>query len=156
MDVKGTARLVAGGTYIFKDGELNVNSQGSMLGTDVLLYLTGSNSGFTINGGGNVRLDATKKGDYGGVVIYQDPLSNPGSENKLNGSATTVINGAIYTPANGVRINGSSGFGQQSVYMPVIADTITVTGSTDMQIDLDEIEMVAPIPEMGAAVRLVE
>jgi len=156
LAIRGTARLVPGGTYIFKDGELRVNAQGSLLGTDVLLYLTGSNSGFTINGGGNVRLDATKAGSHGGVVIYQDPLSNPGSENRLNGSSTTVINGAIYTPANDVRINGSSGFGQESVYMPVIADTITVTGTTDMRIDLTEIEMVAPIPEMGEAVRLVE
>lgn len=156
LTVRGTARLKFGGTYVFKDGELQVNSQGSLLGTDVLLYLTGSTSGFTINGGGDVRLQAAKKGPYGGVVIYQDPLSNPGAENKLNGSSTTVIDGAIYTPGNSVRINGSSGFGQKSVYMPVIADKITVTGSTDMRIDLNEIEMVAPIPEMGQSVRLVE
>jgi hypothetical protein len=156
LTVRGTARLKAGETYVFKDGELQVNSQGSLLGTDVLLYLTGPKSGFTINGGGDVRLHAAKKGPYGGVVIYQDPLSNPGAENKLNGSSTTVIDGAIYTPGNSVRINGSSGFGQKSVYMPVIADKITVTGSTDMRIDLNEIEMIAPIPEMGQSVRLVE
>lgn len=156
LTVRGTARLKSGATYIFKDGELNVNSQGSLLGTDVLLYLTGSKSGFTINGGGNVGLHAAKKGQHGGIVIYQDPLSNPGAENNLNGSATTVIDGAIYTPRNGVRINGSSGFGQKSVYMPVIADKITVTGSTDMRIDLSEIEMIAPIPEIGQSVRLVE
>lgn len=156
LSVQGTVRLAEGGTYVFKDGELNVNAGGSLSGTGVLLYLTGKRSGFTINGGGEVRLDAAKTGDYRGVVIYQDPLSNTGAENHLNGNATTVINGAIYTPGNGVRINGSSGFGQESVYMPVIADTITVTGSTRMRIDLDDSEMIAPLPEMGEVVRLVE
>jgi hypothetical protein len=156
LTVRGTARLKDGATYVFKDGELNVNAQGSLLGRDVLLYLTGSKSGFTINGGGDVRLHASKDGLYGGVLLYQDPLSNPGAENKLNGSSTTVIDGAIYTPGNSVRVNGSSGFGQESVYMPIIADKITVTGNTDMRIDLTGIEMVAPIPEMGQVVRIVE
>jgi Flp pilus assembly protein TadG len=156
LTVRGTARLDPNGVYIFKDGELSVNSQGSLYGEGVFFYLTGSKSGFTINGGGDVRVSAAKDGDYGGVLIYQDPASNPGTENRLNGSSTTVIDGAIYTPANGVRVNGSSGFGQESVYMPIIADTITITGSTAMRIDLDDIDMIAPIPEMSQMVRLVE
>ncbi len=156
LTVQGTARLKPEAIYIFKDGELHVNAQGSLTGTDVLLFLTGTNSGFTINGGGNVKLHAAKGGDYRGVLIYQDPAANPGAENKLNGSSTTVIEGAIYTPRNSVRVNGSSGFGQDSVYMPVIADTITVTGAADMRIDLNDIEMPAPLPEMGQVVRIVE
>ncbi len=155
LTVRGTAELEPG-TYVFKNGAFSVNSQASLIGEGVHLHLTGTGAGFTINGGGNIELSAPVDGPYGGILISQDPLANPGAENKLNGGSSTIITGAIYTPTQAVRLNGSSGFGQSAAYMPIVSDTIAITGATEMGIDLEGVDMVAELPRHAATVRLVE
>jgi hypothetical protein len=149
LTIRGEANLEPG-VYIIEDGSLTVNAQASLSGKGVTFYITGSKGGFTINGGSSIDLHAPTSGTYGGVLIYQDPASkaNGGGTivNTLNGGADTVINGGIYTPTQGIRINGSSGFGQNSAYMPVIADTITITGSSQVGVDIKGVYMAAPLP----------
>jgi hypothetical protein len=149
LTIRGDATLEPG-VYIIEDGSLTVNAQASLAGKGVTFYITGSKGGFTINGGASIDLHAPSSGTYGGIVIYQDPASkaNGGGTivNTLNGGADTVINGGIYTPTQGIRINGSSGFGQKTAYMPVVADTITVTGSSEVGVDIEGVYMAAPLP----------
>ena len=76
LDIKGTATL-APGVYVLKNG-LNIAAQGAASGTGVTFYLTGSNAGFTINGGGTLSLSAPTSGSYAGVLIYQDRTANVG------------------------------------------------------------------------------
>jgi hypothetical protein len=158
LNIQGNATLQPG-VYVINDGELSVNAQAVLRGQGVTFYLTGSKSGFTINGGASVNLEAPTTGDYGGIVIFQDPLAkangNKQIENTLNGGADTMINGAIYTPGQAIRINGSSGFGQNSRYMPVIADVVTVTGSSKIKVDIEGVQMAAPLP-MSTETRIVE
>jgi hypothetical protein len=158
LNIQGNATLQPG-VYVINDGELSVNAQAVLTGQGVTFYLTGSKSGFTINGGASVKLEAPKGGDYGGIVIFQDPRAtangNKQIENTLNGGGDTVIDGAIYTPGQAIRINGSSGFGQNSRYMPVIADVVTVTGASKIKVDIEGVQMAAPLP-MSTETRIVE
>jgi hypothetical protein len=158
LNIQGAATL-APGVYVINDGELSINAQARLEGTGVTFYLTGSKSGFTFNGGAFVNVSAPTGGDYGGIFIFQDPQAvasgNKQIQNTLNGGADTIINGAIYTRNQAIRINGSSGFGQNSRYMPVVADTVTITGSTRMKLDVEGVEMAAPLP-MSTEVRLVQ
>jgi len=158
LTIQGTATLTPG-VYVISGGQLSVNAQASLTGTGVTFYFTGSRSGFTINGGASINLAAPTSGTYGGIVIFQDPLAvangNQTIENTLNGGADTIINGGIYTPNQGIRINGTSGFGQNSRYMPVIADTITVTGSSRIGVDIEGVDMAAPLP-MSSETVIVE
>lgn len=149
LTIQGDATLEPG-VYVIEDGSLTVNAQAVLSGKGVTFYITGSKGGFTINGGASIDLHAPSSGTYGGVVIYQDPLSVGSGgkkiENTLNGGADSIINGGIYTPTQGIKITGSSGFGQKSAYMPVIADTISVTGSADVGVDIEGVYMAAPLP----------
>lgn len=158
LTIQGNATL-SPGVYVINDGQLSVNAQAAVNGTGVTFYFTGPKSGFTINGGASVNIEAPTSGTYGGIVIFQDPLAiasgNKKIENTLNGGADTVIQGGIYTPNQSIRINGSSGFGQNSRYMPVIADTITVTGSSKINVDIEGIDMAGPLP-MSTETLLVE
>lgn len=155
LTVRGSARLEPG-IYVVKDGSLNVNSQAQIVGEGVTIFVTGRNGGFSINGGGSVALSAPTEGAYGGVLIFHDPASNPGSENQINGDSGTILEGGVYTPAHAIRLNGSSGFGQETAYMPIIADRVTITGNTDMRIDLTEVQLTAPLPLSTSFARLVE
>ncbi len=152
LDILGTATLDPG-VYVIKDGSLDIGSQALVRGTGVTFYITGSNAGFGFNGGATIELEAPKTGKYGGVLIYQDPSST--SSNTINGGSDTIMNGAIYTPGSDIRLNGSSGFGQSMSYMPIIADTVTVTGSTDMKLDTSGVQLAAPLPQSSELV-LVE
>lgn len=154
LSIRGTVKFADGAQIVVKDGEFQINSQATVSGDDVFFYLTGIGAGFTFNGGADIELNAASNGKNPGVLLYQDPVSAPESENRLNGSAQTVFNGAIYTPGNSLRINGGSGFGQDSTNMPIIADTITITGNSDVQVNVNDEDMVAPLPELSGGVRL--
>lgn len=156
LTIRGSVEFEPGARIVIKGGDFQINSQAKVRGNDVHFHLTGDNSGFTFNAGADINVSAPKNGDFGGILLSQDPTSSPGTENRLNGGANSVFNGAFYTPGHRLRLNGSSGFGQDSEYMPIIADMITVTGNTDMQLDLTGVNMVAPLPEVYRGVRLTQ
>jgi hypothetical protein len=155
LALKGTARLEPG-VYVVRDGGFTITSQSNVFGHDVMFFLTGSNAGFTMDAGGTLDLRAPKSGKYGGILVYQNPDSNPRFDNKLVGGSDTVIIGGIYTPTQKVTLQGGSGFGQTSSYMPVIADQVRIAGSTTTASNLDGIDLAAPLPKSFSGVRLVE
>ena len=154
LSIKGGAVLQAG-VYVIK-GPLTINSQATVTGTDVTFYLTGNQAGFTFNGSSGLSLEAPKTGDYGGVLIFQDQAANAGATNTLNGSASTKLVGALYTATQTISVTGSSGFGQQSQLMPIIADQIKFSGSSTAKADVAGFNMAAPLPQAGSEARLTD
>ncbi|HVL71161.1 MAG TPA: pilus assembly protein TadG-related protein [Beijerinckiaceae bacterium] len=155
LTLKGTVTFQPG-TYVIKNGRLTINSQARLTGEGVTFYLTGTGAGFTINGGSDVRLSAPKDGTYGGMLIVQDRASNPDFTNTLNGNASTVLAGAIYTPTQRITVSGTGGFGQASQLMPLVADQLKFTGNSVTKVDLTGIQMAAPLPKDQGEARLVE
>ncbi len=155
LALKGTVKLEPG-IYVVKNGLLTITSQSNVSGYGVTFFLTGSNAGFTFDAGGLLDLRAPSSGPYGGILVHQDPDANPYYDNKLVGSSDSVVIGGIYTPTQRVTLQGGSGFGQKSSFMPVIADTIRVAGSTVTTSNLEGIDLVEPLPLSFSGVRLVE
>jgi Flp pilus assembly protein TadG len=154
LDIKGKATF-ASGVYVLKNG-LNIAAQAEASGAGVTFYLTGSNAGFTINGGGSLNLSAPTSGAYAGVLIYQDRTANVGAKNKLNGDSNTMLKGAIYTPTQSLEVTGNAGFGDQSSFMPMIADTVSFSGSSVIQSDVKNTQTALPMAMMAAGSRLTE
>ena len=154
LTIKGEATLQAG-VYVIK-GPLTINSQAAVSGSGVTFYLTGSDAGFSINGGGTVTLTAPTSGVYGGVLVFQDRQANVGATNTLNGSASTKLVGAIYTAAQELSVNGGSGFGQQSQLMPIVADQVKFAGSTTAKADVAGFNMAAPLPKFYSEAMLTD
>lgn len=155
LELKGTARLEPG-VYVIKNGLLTITSQSNVTADGVIFYLTGTNAGFSFDAGGILDLRAPQDGPYGGLLVYQDPLSNPNYDNKLVGSSDSIVIGGIYTPTQIVTLQGGSGFGQTSSFMPVIADKVRIAGSTTTTSNLDGISLAKPLPKSFSGVRLVE
>jgi hypothetical protein len=65
----------------------------------------------TINGGAHLDLHAPTTGTYSNILIYQDRRSSSCGNwcNKINGDATSTIEGAIYMPQQEVQLDGGSG-----------------------------------------------
>jgi Flp pilus assembly protein TadG len=155
LSLKGNVTLEPG-LYIVEDGPLTISSQASVQGDGVSFYLTGSNAGFTINGGAAIDLTAMRSGDYQGILIAQDRNSTGPLGNTLNGAANTVLTGAIYTPNASLSVTGSSGFGQNTNFMPLIADTIKFSGTSTTEVDLSAVATVEPLDRSAQSAMLVQ
>ncbi len=144
LTIKGTATLDPG-VYIIKDGPLSIASQANVTGAGVAFYLTGSGAGFSISAGGSISLTAPSSGLYSGMLIMQDKASNAGAGATLNGGANMTLTGSVYLPTQTLTINGGSGFGQSSSFMPIIADQVKFAGSTTARADLQKMQTSLPL-----------
>jgi Flp pilus assembly protein TadG len=155
LDLQGDVTLKAG-LYVIKNGPLSMNSQGSITGQEVTFYLMGANAGFDIAGGAKLELSPTTDLPYKGLLIVQDRNSNVGATSKLNGNATTLLKGAIYAPTQLVRMNGNGTFGQNSPFMPLIAERVILTGNATANVDASSVDLVAPLPRSASGARLAQ
>jgi Flp pilus assembly protein TadG len=143
------------GLYVIRDGSLSMNAQGTITGTGVTFYLTGNGAGFDINGGAKLELSAMTTDPYKGLLIIQDRASNEGAMNKLNGNSGAVLTGAIYTPTQDLTLNGTGDFGQGSPHMPLVVNTVKMTGTNTATIAIDKkLDAIAPLPQLASGARL--
>lgn len=144
FDIKGTANLAPGVYYIDgrNGGGLDIGSQAVLNGTGVTFVLTNSNftsaastgtaAAVRINGGARLNLTAPTAGTFKGVLIYQDRRAAAMSETvQVNGNSASRLRGAIYTPRNEMRFNGTSGMDIDCLQM--IGFRITFTGTSDIR-----------------------
>jgi hypothetical protein len=135
LDLKGDVQLNPG-LYVVHGG-MRINAKANVTGAGVTIYLTGENATFDINGGGNVSLSAPLSGVHQGLLIWQDRDVSAGATNKINGNSGMDLVGAIYAPTQQVEFQGNSAYGQNSRFMPVIADTVSFTGSSTVTVRAD-------------------
>jgi Flp pilus assembly protein TadG len=162
IDVQTQADTTFGsGLYVIKDGALTFSSGSTVIGNGVTFYFTGSNTRLTVISSATVDLRAPTGGTYEGFVFIQDPLSNPGQltgqQNEIQGGASTHIVGTIYFPTQPITISGNGSFGINSPMMPIIADTITVTGNgvKTIQVDQSSSNMLQDLAKANDGARLI-
>lgn len=141
MKIQGKLHLNPG-IYYIDGGSLDVNSGAEITGDDVTIILTSSTAGtnpssigtININGGATVNLTNSDDGTYEGVLFYQDrralSAQNNGSKysNIINGNASSLLQGAIYTPSQEVSFSGDSGMSTNCLQL--VALTLTFTGNS--------------------------
>jgi hypothetical protein len=142
MDLKGTVTLQSGVYYI--DGSsFSVGSQATVVGTGVTIILTsntaatnpGSIANVDINGGANIQLTAPTSGTYAGVLFYQDRRATDSGTNKINGNASSTLQGAIYMPAQAVEFSGTSGMTTNC--LKLVSRRVTFTGNNSISNQCD-------------------
>jgi Flp pilus assembly protein TadG len=135
LDIKGTANL-SPGIYYIDGSSFKVNSGAIINGTGVTIILTSrtaSTSGSSvatidINGGATLNLSAPTSGTYAGVLIYQDRRADDSGTEKINGNATTFLQGAVYLPSRQVQFTGTSGMSTQCLQL--VAKRVTFSGNS--------------------------
>jgi len=153
LNIRGTVTLNPG-VYVIKDGTFLISGQATVRGEGVMFYLTGTNAGFSFAGTSTIDLAAARSGPYGGILIYQDRLSNVGFTNTVAGSTQDKLIGAIYTPTQKVTLTGNNNFGENSPFMPVIANTIEITGSAVIKLDMKWAQLPFDLPKSVGGARL--
>jgi hypothetical protein len=139
LEILGTATL-SPGTYILAGGGLTTHAQSVLSGTGVTIYNTSSTGwgcpGFrdygdiTINGGAMLNISAPTSGPLAGMAFFQDRAATSTSVQKLIGGADMIIDGAIYFPNSPMEFAGNS---SNSGYTFLIADTVKISGSSNLK-----------------------
>jgi hypothetical protein len=137
INIKGTATFDPG-VYYIDAGTFTAGSQSIISGDGVTFILTSSTAStnpssvatLTVNGGATINLTAPGSGTYSGVLFYQDRLAASGTINKMNGNASSLIQGSLYFPSQTLQFNGTSGMNTNCLQL--VAKDITFIGNTSI------------------------
>ena len=148
MTLKGNVTL-SPGVYVVQ-GDLKINANAAIIGSGVTIFMSGSST-VSMNGNASVKLSAPTSGTYSGVLFYGDRTGSSASST-FNGTADSLLTGAIYFPKQQVNYLGN--FSGNSGCTQIVANTIQWSGSTTVNQDCTSLGM-RDIPA-GQSVALVE
>lgn len=135
MTLKGNVTL-SPGVYVVQ-GDLKINANAAIIGSGVTIFMSGSST-VSMNGNASVKLSAPTSGTYSGVLFYGDRTGNSASST-FNGTADSLLTGAIYFPKQQVSYLGN--FSGNSGCTQVVANTIEWSGSTTINQDCTSLGM---------------
>ena len=134
--------VLAPGVYVIDGGDLRINAQHSLTGDGVIFVLK-NGAGVRINGGAGVSLTGMSKQELqnvgmseedaekiAGMLIMEDPESGGNSNNRLNGNASTYLNGTIYLPKSDLEVLGTARV--SSHCLTVASKKLKIGGSADL------------------------
>jgi Ca2+-binding RTX toxin-like protein len=122
--------VLSSGTYVIKGEGLTVSGAGSITGSGVFIYNSGSNypnlggtfGGITISNSGTVSLTAATSGTYANILIFQS-RDNPRAIS-FSGSVVVGMSGEIYAPNALLSLTNSA-----ALKLPVAVNRLTVSGA---------------------------
>ena len=119
------------GTYIFRDGYLEVQAQSSLTGSGVSLFFVGNNTSLQVRGGGSIDLKAPATGDLAGFVIVDRlwPGYNSIRESEIQGGGRVKLEGVVYAPQWKLNIGGNGELNEESDYLAIVADSFYMEGN---------------------------
>lgn len=124
------------GIYYLDGSNLSVAGNATVTGTGVTLVFTGSGSSWgtaTIGSNAIIDLTAPSSGTMQGIVFYGDRNMPAGTAFNLTGGGTQNFGGALYLPKANLSFSGGSG--TTTSCTKVIADTITFSGTSNLQVN---------------------
>ncbi len=130
LDIKGTVTLNPGTYYV--TGDIDFGSQANVTGDGVTLVMTGPNGqagDLKINAQATLDLSAPDSGDYPGILFYRDRRAS-NIEIKINGGASSNLQGALYFPTSDIFFAGHAGMNVQCLQM--VGQIITFRGSANI------------------------
>ncbi|MES2303167.1 MAG: hypothetical protein V4521_14010 [Pseudomonadota bacterium] len=130
------------GVYVIDGGGLEIDGQYAVVGSGVMFVLK-NGAYIKINGGSNINLTAIQSSDLvsrgltataanalAGMLVFEDRGSTGTDRSKINGNASTVLNGTIYLPNSGLDFTGTAKVSSQCLM--IAANTITISGTANM------------------------
>jgi hypothetical protein len=124
------------GVYYFSGANFSVAGNATVIGAGVTLIFTGSGNNWgtaTIGSNANITLTAPTSGATQGIVMYADRRMPVGTAFNLEGGGTQNFGGAIDLQKAALKFAG--GNGTTTSCTQIIADTITFTGSSNVQVN---------------------
>jgi hypothetical protein len=149
ITVAGSAQLTLNpGIYVLKGGDLNVAGSGSVTGSGVSLFMTGTGAGITLAGSGKITITAPTSGTMAGFAVFLDPSNANGmplAATTLAGSGVLSAQGVIYLPRQQFSVAGSAK-DAVTAFTAILADTFNVAGSSALSFTIPTGASAIPVP----------
>ena len=157
------------GTYVIAGGGLTVSSNATVAGTGVMFYNTRTSTSqswgcsatnynaksIMIQGGNNsVTLSAPTGESPIGVLFFEDRNLPSGLSNQITGGSTGTFNGALYFKNSQLTFSGGSSASHG--YLVIVANVITISGSSNLGNDYEDLENVYTIAPAATGGGLVQ
>jgi hypothetical protein len=153
---KGIVQLQTNGIYVFRDGPLDIQSQGRLLGTSVVVLFDGDDTTRLVTqAGASIVTSARSSGTFQGIAFAQHPSSVPVSPNLIIGGGEVQINGIMYFPEQALKITGGGDIGTNAAQFAIMADTIAIEGNGELRIRIGEDYQSTGLPALPAADEVV-
>ncbi len=134
--------VFSSGIYVINGGGLQIDGRYQVTGSGVMFVLK-NGAYLKINGGSSVTLtaptssqlvsagvSATEAAKLSGMLVFEDRLSSTTNKTRINGNATTVLNGVLYFPVNTMNFAGTATVTSQCLM--IAANNIVIEGTADM------------------------
>ncbi len=137
VDVSGQATFGPGIYYV--TGRMQFGSQSRVTANGAVFILTATSAAnnttniatLSMAGGASLNMTAPGTGTYAGILFYQDRRASTVSANIINGNSSSVLQGALYFPAQELQFNGTSGMNTRCVQ--VVARRVDWRGNANIQ-----------------------
>lgn len=117
----------------------NLKIKSDLVGEDVLIVTTGA---VKMNANVYISLKAKTQGEYAGLLIYMAPAHQQPVE--IEGNSALELTGTILAPSADITISGTGKAERSSFNSQIIGNTITIQGTTEMQINYLETDNYHP------------
>jgi hypothetical protein len=107
------------GTFVVTGGGIDFGGSGTVSGTDVTFYLSGTGGAVTLHASQTFDLTAPTTGSYAGILFHQDSAN--ASDATINGAGGSKLQGAFYFPNALLTVNGAA---SGAAYMIFVAKSL--------------------------------
>jgi len=141
------------GLYVLNGGGLSVSGGGTINGTGVTFYNTGS-AGYAykplaISGGTMGMLAAPTSGPMEAILFFQDRSITSSQTNTVSGGSTLSFEGALYFPTTPLNFSGNSS--GSAAYTIIVAQTIDFSGLSSLRAGFGNLQNGNPIKKTALA-----
>jgi Flp pilus assembly protein TadG len=151
VSLSGSVTLQPGLLY-FKGATINVTGSTNISGTGVTLFLDATSS-LSLTGNGTITLSAPTSGTYSGLLLFQSRSTPVSNTLTIWGNGTMSLNGTLYVPSATLNMGGNATLVETKVGY-VIADKLTLSGSSDLKFNAFQSSGVTP-PTLAVHAALV-
>ncbi len=169
LEIKGSSKVtLLPGTYVIKDGTLQVKNTSQLVGENVGFFFTGTfnllivklGSSFFFDPDTVISLTAPKQGEMAGLLFYGSrSLPNATISTILSNNAQVLL-GTIYMPTSSLVIDSAAQVGHQSAYTAIVARRVVLMSGPDLVLntnyDRSDVPVPAGIRGAGQGVSLVK
>ncbi len=125
------------GTYVFKNGILEIQGQASATGNGVTFVFDGPEARPIVRGGGAIDIKAPTEGDLAGFLIVKRAEGSDIREMIVQGGGRVNLVGVIYAPEWRINISGNGEINQDSQFFAMVADDFYMEGNGRLWIRSD-------------------
>jgi Flp pilus assembly protein TadG len=155
---QGTVQLETGGMYVFRDGPLDVQAHGTLLGDEVVILFTGDDTTRLVTQAGADIITSARSGEndlFRGLAFAQDPDCVPASENLVIGGGEITIDGIMYFPTQPLKLTGNGEIGTNAAQFAIIADTVSIEGNGQLKIKIGQNYASTGLPDLPESQEVV-